>query len=189
MTVGQRIAQKRKELGLSQAVFFNSHGLPSYSGDSISAKRQNRMSAEDMFRLAAYLLEVYPQVTGITSMKEARLASLDLEVRNSNPLLYNMPGVTGLKTGTTNKAGACLVTSLSADDGTMLHDLIVVVLGTEDSMERGRVSGLLARYALQAFYGEGEASGDGTAGQDGTTPGLPVHAEAAVGRIIRGVVR
>ena len=56
-------------------------------------------------------------------------------------------------------------------------------------MERGRVSGLLARYALQAFYGEGEASGDGTAGQDGTTPGLPVHAEAAVGRIIRGVVR
>ena len=71
----------------------------------------------------------------------------------------------------------------------MLHDLIVVVLGTEDSMERGRVSGLLARYALQAFYGEGEASGDGTAGQDGTTPGLPVHAEAAVGRIIRGVVR
>ncbi len=185
----QRMNQRAQELGLSQAVFFNSHGLPSYSGDSISAKRQNRMSAEDMFRLAAYLLEVYPQVTDITSMKEVKLSSLDLEVRNGNPLLYNMSGVTGLKTGTTNKAGACLVTSLSADDGTMQHDLIVVVLGTEDSMERGRVSGLLARYALQAFYGDGETSGAGTAGQDGTAPGLPVHAEAAVGRIIRSVVR
>lgn len=185
----QRMNQKAQELGLSQAVFYNSHGLPSYSKDPVSAKRQNRMSAEDMFRLASYLLKVYPQVKDITSLKEAKLQSLDLEVRNSNPLLYNMSGVTGLKTGTTNKAGACLVTSLSADDKTTEHDLIVVVLGTEDSMERGRVSGLLARYALQVFHGEAEASGTGTAGRSETTPGLPVHAEAAVGRIIRSAVR
>ena len=110
-------------------------------------------------------------------------------MRNSNPLLYNLSGVTGLKTGTTNKAGACLVTSLSADDKTTEHDLIVVVLGTEDSMERGRVSGLLARYALQVFHGEAEASGTGTAGRSESTQGLPVHAEAAVGRIIRSAVR
>lgn len=185
----ERMNRKAQELGLSQAVFFNSHGLPSYTDDPVSAKRQNRMSAEDMFRLSSYLLKVYPQVTDITSLKEAKLQSLDLEVRNSNPLLYNLPGVTGLKTGTTNKAGACLVTSLSADDGTMEHDLIVVVLGTEDSMERGRVSGLLARYALQAFHGDGEASGDGTAGRTGTAQGLPVHAEAAVSRIVRSAVR
>lgn len=184
----QRMNQKAQELGLSQAVFYNSHGLPSYSKDPVSAKRQNRMSAEDMFRLASYLLKVYPQVKDITSLKEAKLQSLDLEVRNSNPLLYNLSGVTGLKTGTTNKAGACLVTSLSADDKTTEHDLIVVVLGTEDSMERGRVSGLLARYALQVFHGDAEASGTGTAGRE-TTQGLPVHAEAAVGRIIRSAVR
>ncbi len=185
----QRMNQKAQELGLSQAVFYNSHGLPSYSKDPVSAKRQNRMSAEDMFRLASYLLKVYPQVKDITSLKEAKLQSLDLEVRNSNPLLYNLSGVTGLKTGTTNKAGACLVTSLSADDKTTEHDLIVVVLGTEDSMERGRVSGLLARYALQVFHGEAEASGTGTAGRSESTQGLPVHAEAAVGRIIRSAVR
>lgn len=185
----QRMNRKAQELGLSQAVFFNSHGLPSYTGDPVSAKRQNRMSAADMFRLASYLLKVYPQITDITSLKEAKLESLDLEVRNSNPLLYNLPGVTGLKTGTTNKAGACLVTSLSADDGTMEHDLIVVVLGTEDSMERGRVSGLLARYALQTFYGEEQDSATGTAGQTETVQGLPIHAEAAVERIVRDAVR
>ena len=174
--------QKAQELGLSQAIFYNSHGLPSYTEDPIPSKRQNRMSAEDMFRLVSYLLKVYPQVTDITSLENATLETLDLEVRNTNPLLRNLPEVTGLKTGTTNRAGACLVTSLTADDGTMEHDLVVIVLGTEDSIERGRVSGLLARYALHAFYTGTENS---EAGTTQTSENLPTHAEAAVDMILR----
>ena len=81
----------------------------------------------------------------------------------------------GLKTGTTNKSGACLVTSLAADDGVITHDLVVVVLGTEDSIERGRVSGLLARYALQAFSSGAEVSVTETVSRP-----LPTHAGAAV---------
>ena len=110
-TFVQRMNQKALDLGLSQTFFYNCHGLPSYTEDSIPAKRQNRMSAEDMFRLVSYLLKVYPQITDITSLENATLQSLNLEVRNTNPLLHNLPEVTGLKTGTTNKAGACLVTS------------------------------------------------------------------------------
>ena len=174
--------QRALELGLVQAMFYNSHGLPAYTEDPVPAKRQNRMSAQDMFRLVSYMLKVYPQITDITSQHTAVLESLGLEVRNSNPLLRNIPQVTGLKTGTTNKAGACLVTSLAADDGTEEHDLVVVVLGAEDSVERGRVSGLLARYALQAFH----AGAEGQEDAPGVTPGsLPVHAEAAVDRILR----
>lgn len=86
-------------------------------------------------------------------------------MRNGNPLLHNLEKVTGLKTGTTNKSGACLVTSLSVDDGTTGHDLIVVVLGTEDSIERGRVSGLMARYALRTFYEGREEPGTGADAQ------------------------
>ncbi len=177
----QMMNQKAQDLGLSQTVFFNSNGLPSFTEDFVPSKRQNSMSAEDMFSLVSYLLKVYPQITDITSMEEATLESLNLEVRNTNPLLHNMPEVTGLKTGTTNKAGACLVTSLTADDGSMEHDLVVVVLGTEDSIERGRVSGLLARYALNAFY-TGERD-DGAATQN--YGDLPTHAEAAVDWVIR----
>lgn len=174
---------KAQELGLSQAIFYNSHGLPSYTEDPVPSKRQNRMSAEDMFHLASYILKVYPQITDITSLEIATIKSLDLEVRNSNPLLRNMPEVTGLKTGTTNKAGACLVTSLIADDGNIEHDLVVVVLGTEDSIERGRVSGLLARYALQVFNtGIEEAVEEES---DRASDNLPTHAEAAVDRILR----
>lgn len=179
----QMMNEKAAELGLSQAVFFNSNGLPIFTKDAVSSKQQNRMSTEDMFRLASYLLNVYPQVKDITSLKEAVLPSLNMEVRNSNPLLHNLPEATGLKTGSTNKAGACLVTSLTADDGTMEHDLVVVVFGTEDSIERGRVSGVLARYALHAFY---EGREEPEAGRPAQTKGsLPTHAEAAVAAVIK----
>lgn len=175
--------EKAQELGLSQTIFFNSNGLPSYTEDFIPAKRQNSMSAKDMFRLVSYLLKVYPQITDITSLEEATLESLDFEVRNTNPLLRNLPEATGLKTGTTNRAGACLVTSLTADDGSMEHDLVVIVLGAEDSIERGRVSGMLARYALNRFDRGMEETESET---DVKTSGsLPVHAEAAVDRVIR----
>lgn len=179
----ERMNQRALELGLSRAVFFNSHGLPAYTEEPIPSKRQNRMSAEDMFRLVSYLLKVYPQITDITSLKSAVLASLGREVRNTNPLLFNLQGVTGLKTGTTNKAGACLVTSLTADDGIMEHDLVVIVLGTEDSIERGRVSGLLARYALQAFYTGVEDTENGSGAS--AIRRLPVNAEAAVDCILQ----
>lgn len=175
--------QKAQDLGLSQTIFFNSNGLPVYSEEFIPSKRQNRMSAEDMFRLVSYLLKVYPQVKDITSLERATIESLDFEVRNTNPLLYNLPEATGLKTGTTNKAGACLVTSLAAYDKVTEHDLVVIVLGSEDSIERGRVSGLLARYALNVFDMGIEQTESGTVSE---FPGnLPVHAEAAVAWIIR----
>ncbi|MCM1182893.1 MAG: D-alanyl-D-alanine carboxypeptidase [Roseburia sp.] len=177
----QRMNEKAAELGLSQAVFYNCHGLPSYTEAPVPSKRQNHMSAEDMFRLVSYLLKVYPQITDITSLESATIPSLDLEVRNTNPLLRNMSEVTGLKTGTTNKAGACLVTSLTANDGNREHDLVVIVLGAEDSIERARVSELLAEYALQTFYaGEAEAGASG-----GSAGRLPTHAEAAVDWILR----
>jgi len=176
----QLMNEKALELGLSQAAFFNSNGLPSYTQDPVPAKRQNRMSAKDMFRLVSYLLKVYPQITDITSLESATLQSLDLEVRNTNPLLHNLPEVTGLKTGTTNKSGACLVTSLSVDGGDLQHDLVVIVLGTEDSIERGRVSELLAKYALQVFDTEIEETNTNEAPKN-----LPTHAEAAVDWILR----
>lgn len=173
--------QKAEELGLSQALFFNSNGLPVYTEDPVISCVQNRMSAEDMFRMVSYLLKVYPQVKDITSTKRVSLESVEFEVRNTNPLLYNLPETTGLKTGTTNKAGACLVTSLAASDGYMEHDLVVVALGTENSIERGRVSELLARYALQAFHTGIENAEGGTGASYGK---LPTHAEAAVDQIL-----
>lgn len=179
----EKMNQRASELGLSRTAFFNCNGLPVYTEESVPAKRQNRMSAEDMFRLVSYLLKVYPQITEITSLEKARLESVDFEVRNTNPLLSNVPGVTGLKTGTTNKAGACLVTSLAVNDGVSPHDLVVIVLGAEGSVERTRVSELLARYALQVFETGAGATGDEESVR--APENLPVQAEAAVQWVIR----
>lgn len=62
----------------------------------------------------------------------------------------------------------------------MTHDLVVVVLGTEDSIERGRVSGLMARYALQAFEVGAAEPEEGE-----RFANLPTNAEAAVDWILR----
>ena len=145
---------KAEELGLKSAVFYNSNGLPVYSETIIAAKKQNKMSGYDMFRMCAHILNTYPQVKEITSQKTARMPTLNKDLKNTNGLLYNMPEVNGLKTGTTDRSGACLVTSLTVPAGDGNHDLIVVALGAENSQARLRVSELMARYGKNVIEGK-----------------------------------
>ena len=146
--------RKAEELSMTTARFYNTNGLPVYTDTIIPAKKQNHMSARDMFTMTAHILNTYPEVKSITSMRETRLDSLSLDIKNTNGLLYNMPEVNGLKTGTTDKSGACLITSLTVNDGSMDHDLVVVELGAENSQTRLRASELMARYAKAVVLGK-----------------------------------
>ncbi|MBR6468896.1 MAG: hypothetical protein IKS84_00845, partial [Lachnospiraceae bacterium] len=85
--------------------------------------------------------------------KRARMETLNKELKNTNGLLYNLSEVSGLKTGTTDKSRACLVTSVSVQAGDGMHDLIVVTLGAENSQSRLEVSELMARYAMNVING------------------------------------
>lgn len=147
----ERMNRKAAALSLSPAaVFYNCHGLPVYTDNLAATKIQNRMSANDMFRLVCYLLRAYPEVTQITALKTAELASLKTGVYNTNPLLYNLPGVVGLKTGTTNMSGACLVTAMEAPDAEgRTHMLVSIEFGAEDSVARNTLSEELLRYGMQ----------------------------------------
>ncbi|MCR5399414.1 MAG: serine hydrolase [Lachnospiraceae bacterium] len=138
---------KAAALGLSPNVrFYNCHGLPEYSDDVFTSKLQNQMTAADMFRLCSYLLAVYPQITDITSSKEYRLSS-GVTVQNSNPMLYNLPDVVGLKTGTTNMAGSSLVCAMKVtDDAGREHMVVAIEYGAEDVVTRNTISELLLRY-------------------------------------------
>ena len=115
---------------------------------------QNKMSGLDMFRMCAHLVNTYPQIKDITSLRTARMETLKRDLKNTNGLLYNMPEVNGLKTGTTDRSGACLVTSLTVQGSDGPHDIIVVVLGAENSQLRLRYSELMARYAKNVVEGE-----------------------------------
>ena len=141
-----RMNARADELGLRSACFYSPHGLPDYGGRSVPIKRQNSMSARDLFHLASYLMEHYPELTNTTSLQYASMPSLDYTTANSNPLVFNLPGCNGLKTGSTVKAGSCLAASLPVTVEGETHTLVAVVLGAESADVRGQAAEILLRY-------------------------------------------
>ncbi len=139
--------RRAAELGLRTARFYNSNGLPVFGETGLPSKLQNRMSASDMFRLCSYILEHYPDITDITSLQYSNMPTLNYTTANSNPLVFNMPGTTGLKTGSTTKAGYCLVASCKATVDGEEHTLVAVVFGAETPGERGQAAEILLRFA------------------------------------------
>ena len=141
------------ELGLNSAVFRSPHGLPVYTQSNVPAKRQNMMSALDLFRLGGYLLTGYPGLTARTSRQFVTLPTLDYTTANSNPMVFNMEGVNGLKTGNTTRAGYCLAASLPLSVGGETHTVLLIVLGAETAIMRNQAAHILLRYA-QRYYTE-----------------------------------
>lgn len=149
-------------IGLSDATrFYNCNGLPTYTDTAFESKIQNHISSNDMFKLVSYILAVYPQITEITSKSALTLSSLGKTVYNTNPMLYNMPGAVGMKTGTTNKAGCCLVSAIQIQGSDGIHTLVAVELGAEDVVTRNYISKTLLMYGKQVFLAGGVSSIEG----------------------------
>ena len=146
---------RAKELGLRTAQFYTLHGLPSYSKSAQPVKLQNLMSARDVFQLARYLLTQYPELTDLCSKPYLRMPKLDYTTANSNPLVFNLPGVNGLKTGSTNAAGYCLAASLPVTVGEETHTVVLVLLGAESAELRGQAAEILLRYARDYYTANG----------------------------------
>lgn len=146
---------KAKELGLDNAEFYNCHGLPSFGDQLIPAKVQNHMTAEEMFKLVSFILDTYPQVTQFTSAQKYHMKTFNLDLKNSNAVLYNMDNAVGLKTGTTNKAGCCLVTCVTETKDGKNHNLITVLFGADGDEPRGIASEMAARYAMKVLQEKG----------------------------------
>ena len=148
----ERMNARARELGLYSALIYNCNGLPSYDGGNTPFKRQNRMSAADLFLLTQLILQQYPEITEITSTTLAHMPSLnDYWTANSNPLVYNMTGITGLKTGSTDRAGYCLVATMPVQKDGQTHNVVLVLLGAETAAVRGQAAEILLRYA-RALY-------------------------------------
>ena len=148
----ERMNVKARELELYSAEMYNCNGLPSFSDGNVPFKRQNRMSAGDLFILTQAILQNYPEITEITAAQYGHMPTLnDYWTANSNPLVFNMEGITGLKTGSTNRAGYCLVATmpLQASDG--IHQMVLVLLGAETAAIRGQAAEILLRYAKTLF--------------------------------------
>ena len=176
----ERMNAKAKEIGLSDLTrFYNCNGLPIYCEDAINAKKQNHITAKDMFDLCKYLMSLYPEITKITSVDKVELESFDnLELKNTNPILYNVPNMVGLKTGSTAVSGACLVAAAKTNSDEDAHVIVSALYGTESSILRAQMSEVLIRYGLQYFDGV-ESSGF----EDGSLE-IPDNLEAIIRNLI-----
>ena len=156
----ERMNTKAALLGIDEGtLFINCHGLPEYPDNTATSKIQNHMSAKSMFILCSHILKTYPQIKDITSTKAAYCEALSREVRNTNPLLYNLPDCFGLKTGTTNKSGACLVSGMKvADAAGNIHEIVAVEFGAEDSTVRVSLSQELLLYGRDKIKENGSAA-------------------------------
>ena len=173
----KRMNNKADELFLSDATYFyNCHGLPEFSDTVAASKIQNHVSAHDMFILASHIVNKYPEIKEITSTKKYKIASFDAEVKNTNHLLYNLPGTVGLKTGTTNASGSSLVAAYDIETENGTKTVIAVQYGAEDSASRNTVTEILLRYGIQC-----DRISDFTAGEED----FPYTAEELIKRLIR----
>lgn len=151
----QQMNERASELRFLSARMYNCSGLPSYSENAVPVKRQNSMSAYHLFQLSGMILRDYPEIQKITSKQLSHLPSLnDYWTANSNPLVFNMEGVTGLKTGSTNRAGYCLVATMPIEEDGEGHMIVLVLLGAETAEIRGQAAEILLRYARGSFSQE-----------------------------------
>ena len=146
---------KARELGMESAHFYNPHGLPGYLPGAITNKSQNVMSARDLFLLCQILLRDYPEITEITRQQFGSMPSLKYITANSNALVFNLEGCSGLKTGSTNKAGSCLVATLPVTVGGETHTAVAIVLGSEGPDNRNQAAEILLRYARDTWEEQG----------------------------------
>lgn len=130
--------RKAKELGALNTNFRNPHGLRAPS---------HYTTALDLALIARYGL-AKPQFAGLVKQKTAIIKwteqSRELGVTNTNRLLWGLEGADGVKTGTTNEAGHCLVASATRDG----KQLIAVVLNSQNRWED---CGRLLEYGFREF--------------------------------------
>ncbi len=125
-----------KLLGMTGSNFQNASGLPG---------KEHYTTATDLAILTRALIANFPAYYLWYSQKE--FTYNDITQPNRNKLLWRDDTVDGVKTGYTNSAGYCLVTSALRDD----MRLISVVLGAKSPNARSRESQKLLNYGYR-FY-------------------------------------
>ena len=135
-TFAQLMNSNAKRLGMVGSHFEDSSGLPS---------PQHYTTARDLSLLASAIIREYPQYYKWFSVRE--FEHNGIKQQNRNGLLEKDPTVDGLKTGHTDSAGFCLVTS-SLRDGMRL---VSVVMGATSIKGRENASAALLNYGF-TFY-------------------------------------
>ncbi|HEX8873253.1 MAG TPA: D-alanyl-D-alanine carboxypeptidase family protein [Nitrosospira sp.] len=132
----QMMNKEAGRLGMKNTRFVNSTGLP---------HPEHFSTAHDLGLLAAAIIRDFPEYYPLYSLRE--YAYNKITQTNRNRLLWLDPNVDGIKTGYTEAAGYCLVSSARRGE----RRLIAVVMGTASDNARAMESQRLLNYGFQ-FY-------------------------------------
>ena len=132
--------QKAEVLGLTNTHFVTPHGLDN---------SEHYTTAYELAKITDYALK-NETIAKIVKTKTTTISinGNPMQINNTNELLGNVNGVYGVKTGFTNNAGRCLVTSVKRGD----MDLIIVVLGADTRKDRASDSMKLIEYAYKRYH-------------------------------------
>jgi len=138
-----QMRQQVEDWGIIDAKIVNSTGLSNeFLGDNIypgtTKEDENELSAKDLAIVTRNLLQDFPETLEVSRIPEKEFApdsSTSFDMENFNKMLPGLSaernGVDGLKTGTTDLAGACFVGTTEQDG----HRLITVILNATDHDE------------------------------------------------------
>lgn len=138
-----QMRQQVEDWGIIDAKIVNSTGLSNeFLGDNIypgtTQEDENELSAKDLAIVTRNLLQDFPEILQVSRIPEKEFApdsSAPFNMENFNQMLPGLSaqrnGVDGLKTGTTDLAGACFVGTIEQDG----NRLITVVLNATDHDE------------------------------------------------------
>jgi D-alanyl-D-alanine carboxypeptidase (penicillin-binding protein 5/6) len=132
----QMMNREAQRLGMKNTNFVNSTGLP---------HPQHYSTAYDLSLLASAIIRDFPEYYPLYAIKEYRYNNITQS--NRNRLLWIDPTVDGIKTGHTESAGYCLITSARRGP----RRLVSVVLGASSEAGRATESQKLLNYGFQ-FY-------------------------------------
>ena len=133
----QMMNAKAKKLGLNNSSFRNATGLPN---------PDHLMSSRDLALLAQHLINDFPEYYPIYSEQEFTFNNI--KQQNRNPLLTQVPGADGLKTGHTSESGYGLTGSIKTFDG---RRLIMVINGLKSMAERSSESQKIMSWGTANF--------------------------------------
>ncbi len=137
MQFADMMNKEAQRLGMKNTHFMNATGLPD---------AQHYTTAKDLSILATALISDFPdQYKRLYSVKEYSYNNITQP--NRNRLLWLDPNVDGMKTGHTESAGYCLISSAKRDGVRRLS----VVLGAPSDAARATESQKLLNYGFQYF--------------------------------------
>ena len=134
----ERMNQRAKELGMNDTTFKNCHGIDEDGHET---------SSYDIALMSRELLKNHPEITKYTTIWMDSLRDGKSELVNTNKLIKNYQGATGLKTGSTSLA----LFNLSASATRENLSLIAVVMRAPTTKERFSCARKLLDYGFSNY--------------------------------------